>query len=268
MRSMGPCLRALSNMVDKNPPESKKALAQTGRGGHEAADCPDGSPGLHGKSGLDGKGPPRLLTDPAEAAGLLSQGMVGAIPTETAYGLAASLKKEAALERIFSIKKRPRQKPLLLLISDPSMLEELSPLPLSTAAEAIIRTFWPGPVTLLLPARPGLPFEVTGGTGKVGVRISSNHMALDLVRISGFPVTATSANLSGQPPCLSPEEVMKQLSADPPDFILDGGTLPPSPPSTIVDCSGDRPVLVRAGVVTVEELLRAGIRVEPSKGPA
>ena len=215
---------------------------------------------------------PILIEDTAEAARLLKEGRVGAIPTETSYGLAASLHQPGALKRIFKIKKRPPSKPLLLLISDLSMLEELTPMPLPPAAERIMEAFWPGPLTLLLPAKGGLAAEVTGSTSKVGVRMSSSPVASELVRLTGCPITATSANLSGLPPCFSPDEVISQLKEEPPDFIVSaqvpGGVIPRSEPSTILDCTSEPVRLIRQGAVSQEDLVKAGIPVEPLKGRA
>ncbi len=209
-----------------------------------------------------------MIRQVQQAAELLKRGKVGSIPTETSYGLAASIRQEEALLRIFGMKRRLKDKPLLVLISHISMLEQLTETPLPKHLLEIAKRFWPGPVTLLMPALPHLPYPLTGHTGKIGVRISSNTTATRLVEILGHPVTATSANLSGKPPCFSPEEVMRQLEEDPPDFILDGGVLPPGPPSTILDCTVYPPLPVRTGAISREQLIKAGIPVAHGRGPA
>ncbi len=195
----------------------------------------------------------RRLLEVEEAAETISRGEVVAFPTETSYGLGARFDAPRALKRIFEIKQRPADKPLLLLISRREhiflLVRECSP-----TAERLMERFWPGPLTLLLPALPDLDAALTGATGKVGIRISSHDTAKALVEATGVPITATSANLTGLPPALSPEEVARQLADTGLKWILDGGELVPSPPSTILDCSQEPPILVRQGRIAWREI--------------
>lgn len=187
------------------------------------------------------------------AAEILSLGGVVAYPTETSYGLGASIDFPDALRRIFSIKHRPFDKPLLIIIPEASWLNELvSEIP--RVAFPLMSRYWPGPLTMLFPAKPGLPFELTANTGKIGVRISGHPWAKSLVLATGRPITATSANISGMPPCFSAEDVRKQLKDPSPDFILNGGPSPKGPLSTIVDVSSSPPVIIRKGAITIANL--------------
>jgi len=189
-----------------------------------------------------------------EAAEKIRMGGVVAFPTETGYGLGASILVPEALERIFSIKKRPSYKPLLVLISQTAELDLLvSDVP--AAAIPLMDRFWPGPLTLLLPARPDIHNLLTADTGKIGVRISSNPWATELIKKAGVPITATSANLSGQEMSYSAQEVASALASCPPDYILDGGVISPGPPSTIVDITQDPPLIVREGAIPPKDIL-------------
>ncbi len=183
-----------------------------------------------------------------QATEIIRGGGVVAFPSETSYGLAASIRHIHALEQIYAIKRRARNKPLLVLISDPSQLDLLvSQIP--SIAPSLIRRFWPGPLTLLFPARPGLPWPLCGDTKKVGIRISSHPWAQALVRALGDPMTATSANLSGHPPGCTAREVLDQLRSPGPDYILDGGLTSGGAPSTILDISISPPHIVRKGAI-------------------
>ena len=198
------------------------------------------------------------------AAEVLRCGGVVAFPTETSYGLGAAVDDLQALERIYEIKKRPQDKPLLVLVDSPERLSGLAD-SIPPAAARLMEHFWPGPLTILFPAVPGLSWPLHCGTGKVGIRISSNPWAQALVEELGRPLTATSANVSGMAPASDAREVEEQLRSPAPDFILDGGELVPGTCSTIVDVTGTEaaaglpgPVrIVRRGVIWPEEIYRA-----------
>lgn len=197
-----------------------------------------------------------------EAIAVLKKGGVVAFPTETSYGLGACIDSLAALESIFRIKKRETTKPLLVLADEASDLAALvSYIPES--ARPLMERFWPGPLTILFPARDDLAWPLCGNTGKIGVRISSGQTARALVRGVERPITATSANLSGHPPAYTPDEVLAQLSEFPPDLILDGGSIKGTPPSTIVDVTVSPPLVVREGEISREDI--PGVR---GKAPA
>ena len=190
-----------------------------------------------------------------KAARIVQRGGVVAFPTETSYGLGASVGRINALEQIYAVKKRPQDKPLLVLISDVTELVQLvSRVPLP--AVELIKRFWPGPLTMLFPARPGLPWPLCADTGKVGIRISSHPWAQSLVKTVGNPMTATSANLSGYPATYTAEEVAHQLQSPCPDYILDGGHTSGSASSTILDVCTDPPHIVRIGAISPEDIYR------------
>ena len=195
-----------------------------------------------------------LIEKIEEAARVIKKGGVCVIPTETAYGLAASIQNERALEKIYEIKKRPFHKPLLILVESLSQAPvEMSRIP--SYVFKIIERFWPGPLTLLLPARKDASRFLTGGSQKVGLRISSHPVAMALIKRVGQPVTATSANLSGMDLSKTIAQVKEQLSHLEPDYYLDAGEIPPGPPSTIIDCQDSGPVIIRAGAIDPEDIL-------------
>ncbi len=192
-----------------------------------------------------------------EAARIIKGGGVCVIPTETAYGLAASIDYPEAMSRIYEIKKRPFNKPLLILVEEVSQ----APIEISQIPEyswRIMKKFWPGPVTLLLPSSWQAHFFLTGGSKKVGVRMSSHPVAQAIVQKVGRPITATSANLSGMGLSKTVQEVKKQLTGAQPDFYLDAGQIQEGPPSTIVDCAPEGPKIVREGAVSSEDILALG----------
>ncbi len=186
------------------------------------------------------------------AASVIRQGGVVVFPTETSYGLAASIKIPSALHRIYEIKKRQENKPLLILISDISWLcQVVESNQITDQAISLMKRSWPGALTILLPARTDLPYALHCGTKKVGVRVSSNWVASRLVSAVGHPITATSANLAGNPPCFDCEAVKKQLVSPRPDFVVDVGALPPCPASTIVDATTFPFKIIRQGAISL-----------------
>ena len=188
-----------------------------------------------------------------EVRGLLLAGGLVALPTETFYALAAYPFEEKSLVRLFSLKARPPAKPLLVLVSAPEMLPQVAG-DVPEAGVRLMARFWPGPLTLILPARPGLPALLTGGTGTIGVRQSRQPVTSRLVASLGFPVTGTSANRSWEPPLSDAREVARELGAGV-DLILDAGPCPGGLASTIVDITAVPPRLVRAGAVPLARLL-------------
>lgn len=190
----------------------------------------------------------------ARAVKVVRQGGVVAFPTETYYGLAVDPFNRGAVERLFSLKQRPKAKPLLLLIDDQLQLGMLA----RSIPElyAPLMHFWPGPLTLVFPALSTVPESVTGGTGTVAARISSHSLACQFVHSVGHPLTGTSANLSGSPPCVSADEVRK-VFASRIDYVLDGGQTPGGKGSTLVGIKRGQLVLLREGVIAFSRLCRA-----------
>ena len=187
----------------------------------------------------------------AEAAAVLRRGGVIAYPTETYYGLGALASDGRAVERLLRAKERPDGKPLPLLGADAEQLERVALF--SPLARRLADRFWPGPLTLVLPARPGLHAAITGGAGTVGVRITSGEVAAALATAAGGALVATSANPSGSPPPTTAAGIDPGLRARL-DGVLDGGPTPGGAPSTVVAVLDGRLTLLRAGAVTLEAL--------------
>ena len=183
-----------------------------------------------------------------EAALVLARGGVVAFPTETFYGLGAAALERVAIRRIFELKGRPETKPLLLLVDSIAMAEAVGEV--GARARALMVRHWPGALTLVLRARPGVPEEVTAGTRTVGVRLSPHPVALGLVRAVRAPVTAPSANPSGLEPPTTASAVLAYFR-DAIDLVVDGGATAGGEPSTVLDTTVDPPRVLRQGAVSV-----------------
>lgn len=188
----------------------------------------------------------------AVAGHLRNEGLI-AYPTETVYGFGCGL-YDGALDRLVALKRRVLDKAFLLLLLDPA----LAGVDWTESARLLARAFWPGPLTLSMRALPGaFPPRVLSASGTVAVRVSSHEGVRRILAEYGAPLTSTSANLPGERPALSAAEartVLRDVAGAGEVLVLDGGTLPLSPPSTIVDCSAEPPRVVRAGAVTATEL--------------
>lgn len=189
----------------------------------------------------------------AEASRIISSGGLVALPTDTLYGLAVDPFRAAAVARVFAAKGRSAERALPLIGADADQIEQafgaLPPL-----ARPLASRFWPGPLTILLAAPAALSAEVTGGTGRVGVRVPAHHVARALCRACASLLTATSANVSGEPSSDDPNEVERTIGGRI-DLLLDAGRTRGGPPSTIVDVTGSAPRLVRAGAIGWDEVL-------------
>ncbi len=170
----------------------------------------------------------------ARAVALLQQGMIVAFPTESWYGLAVDPFNAEALDRLFVAKRRPANKPILVLISARQQLQLLVR-DIPACYFSLMRMFWPGPLTLVFPARTGLPGQLTAGTGTVAIRHSRHPLAVRLVKEFGGPLTATSANISGAKPQTTAAGVAASLGSAV-DLIVDGGRTAGGPGSTVVTC--------------------------------
>lgn len=191
----------------------------------------------------------------AAAAAVLRRGGIVVYPTETFYGLGALARDAAALQRLARAKLRPEGKPLPLVAADLAQVQEVAVL--AGRAARLAARFWPGPLTLVLPARPGLSPDVVAGTGTVGVRVPGSAVAVALARAAGGALVSTSANLSGGPPPVRVEELAPSLLAQV-DHVLDGGPTPGGLPSTVVAVEGDDLRLLRAGVVSFDQVTACG----------
>ncbi len=200
----------------------------------------------------------RLPTRPADlerAAEALRAGMCVAYPTETSYGLGVDPWHPTALDHLLARKGRDVDSPLPLVLADRGQLERVVK-QVPAAARHLMDKAWPGPLTLVLPARSGLPAPLVGPLG-VGVRISSHPVATALARLLGAPLVATSANHRGAPPAMSADQVARDLGWV--DLLLDAGEAPPSAPSTVVSvAAGGEVRLLRQGALKLGEEVLSG----------
>lgn len=187
------------------------------------------------------------------AARIIKTGGVICFPTTSLYGLGADAFNTHAVERIFDIKGREHHKPILVLIQNRQELEKLVRR-IPPMAEDIMHKFWPGKITLVFEARDELPSNLTAGSGKIGVRLALHPVAAALIQAVGCPITATSANLSGQPGCASIANLDAEI-ADNVDLVLDAGELAGGKGSTVLDISGDFPEILREGTVSASDIL-------------
>lgn len=198
----------------------------------------------------------RLLPDDeigrAAAIEVLRAGGLVAMPTDTVYGVGVALDAKDGLARLFAAKDRPLDRAIVLLVAD---LEQAASVGVfSASARMLAERFWPGGLTLVLPQAPQarLPAELTGGEATIGVRIPDHESPRSLARALG-PLPVTSANLSGQPDARAASEVLAHLGSRI-DLVLDGGSARGGVPSTVVDCSGEVPLTLRAGAISTADL--------------
>lgn len=191
----------------------------------------------------------------AAAASVLKRGGIVVYPTETFYGLGGNPALPDTVERIFRIKKRGPEKALPLIASGvPVVREWVDEFP--AVAEKLATVFWPGPLTLILPAARRLPPRVHASTGKLAVRVSSHPIARELAAALGGLIISTSANFTDHPACRTPGEIPIDFARQV-DGLIDAGGLPGNLPSTIVDVTGGAPLLVREGHIPFADIERA-----------
>lgn len=188
------------------------------------------------------------------AAGIVVRGGVIAYPTETIYGLGADATNEQAINRIYDIKGRDFNNPVSVIIGE---ARDLYPLvrEISASAQKLMDAFWPGPLTIIFEAADGVSPLLTAGTGKIGIRLSGHHGARQIALKAGKPLTATSANLAGAPECVDAKAVLDQIG-DKIDAVVDLGKTAGAPASTIIDVTGLKAVILRAGGITREKIIR------------
>ena len=183
----------------------------------------------------------------AEAATRLREGAVVAFPTDTLYAVGARAGDLVAVQRLYRVKRRPTSQPLVLLLRGADDFAEVAIL--SDRALELIATFWPGPLTLVLPARSGLPGETIAG------RAPDHPLALALLDALGEPIASSSANRSGEPPPSDADAVMAGIGKEL-DLVVDGGSCRLAEASTILDLSGTEARILRAGAIPAADLLR------------
>ena len=184
---------------------------------------------------------------------MLSRGGVVCFPTDTLYGLSVDTSDEVALEHLYRIKGRPQELPLIVLVDSIEMVAAVARPPRDF--DRIAGQFWPGPITFVLDARPGISARITGGRETVAVRWPVSDISIRIVRALGQPITSTSANRSGRLPCTSADAIAVELPEI--DVIVDGGAVPDRGSSTLVDLTTIPPKILREGRVPGDEILRS-----------
>jgi L-threonylcarbamoyladenylate synthase len=205
----------------------------------------------------------------ARAGALIRDGQLVAFPTETVYGLGANALDAAAVDEIFAAKGRPPGSPLIVHVDSIEMARGLV-LEWPTKAEELAKHFWPGPLTLVLPKQPQIPDRITAGLATVGIRMPANPIALALIRESGVPLAAPSANRFTE---LSPTTAqhVRQSLGDRVAMVLDGGACEVGIESTVLSLAGPEPLLLRPGMITreqIESVIGPIQIVEPAAGAA
>lgn len=198
-------------------------------------------------------------TDPTpdwldRATDILRAGGVLAMPTDTLYGLAADARNPSAVARVYRIKGRSFDQALPMIASSLGQVEAAGLLP--ELALKLARVFWPGPLTVVIPAWPGIAPEALAHQHTVAVRVPNHGIARALAQGVGYPITATSANRSGMPPTADADMVAAALGPEL-DGLIDAGKTPGGPPSTLVDCTGPMPRLLREGAVPWDRVLES-----------
>lgn len=190
---------------------------------------------------------------PQIAADIIKKGGLVAIPTETVYGLGANGLDEQAVIKIFEAKGRPQDNPLILHVAEPAEMEKFCH-HIPKSAYLLAKKFWPGPLTMVLPARDIVPRRTTAGLDTVAVRCPDNDTTRQIIRLSGVPIAAPSANISGKPSTTTAQHVFHDHNGKI-DAIVDGGPCRVGVESTIVDLTEERPRLLRPGGITPEQLM-------------
>ena len=190
----------------------------------------------------------------AEAARILRRGGLVAFPTDTVYGVGAHACLPDAVERIYRVKERPRDKAIPLLLADAQQVEEVA-VNVPPVTFRLMGVFWPGGLTIVVSRSSRVPDVVTAGGDTVALRMPDHAFVLALIRTLGAPLAATSANISGRPPAVTGGQALGELRGRV-ELIVDGGVCPGGVPSTVLDLVSEPPRVLRAGAVSPEELRR------------
>ena len=197
---------------------------------------------------------PAALDQVGRAVGVLRSGGVIAMPTDTLYALTAAADDAHAVRRVFEIKGRQEGRPLPLFVSGMEMARRV--VDFNQTAAKLASRFWPGQLTVVVPKQQEYGSEALAGSATVGLRVPDNDIARAIVEALGSPVTGTSANISGGPDPVTADDVRSQLD-DRIDLILDAGPCAHGVGSTVVDCSGAAPVILREGAISSDRILAA-----------
>lgn len=192
---------------------------------------------------------PEIIT---KAGKIIKNNGVVIFPAKQLYGVAVNAFNQKAVKKVFHLKKRPFSNPILILISDRSILKDLVT-SIPEPALKLMDTFWPGSLTIVFKAKKSIPQILTAGTGKIGIRLAAHPVAKALVQDTGFPVTGTSANLSGQNGCKQTNQLDSSI-IDHADLVLDAGTLKKGTGSTIVDVTTSNINIIRKGEISALEI--------------
>ena len=211
----------------------------------------------------------KLLTDTTEdiriAAEIIAGGGLAAFPTETVYGLGADALNPEAVAKVYAAKGRPSDNPMIVHISSKGDLIKLTPR-ITEDMDKLMEAFWPGPMTMIVPRRPVVPDTTTGGLDTVGIRMPSHPAALELIRRSGCPIAAPSANLSGKPSPTTAKHVIDDLSGRV-DAIICSGNCQVGIESSVIDMTGEEPMILRPGIITkedFEQVLGKAVALDPT----
>lgn len=189
------------------------------------------------------------------AGKILAQDGLVIFPAACMYGIAANALSAKAIEKVYAVKQRPKDKAILVLVPDPERILDFTPF-IPQTAKKLMDAFWPGKLTLVFKAKKDLPQALTASTGKIGIRQPGHPVARKLVQAAGFPLTGTSANLSGKDNCVTanqlPQKIIEQS-----DLILDAGLLKGGSGSTIVDVTCDPVTILREGQISKARILAA-----------
>lgn len=211
----------------------------------------------------------KLLSDTTEnialAAGIIADGGLVAFPTETVYGLGADALNAEAVGKVYAAKGRPSDNPMIVHIASKADFARLTPY-ITEDMEKLMEAFWPGPLTMVVPRKPLIPDTTTGGLNTVGIRMPDHLVALELISKSGCPIAAPSANLSGKPSPTVAQHVVDDLDGRV-DAILCSNDCQVGIESTVIDMTGERPMILRPGVITkkdFEEVLGKVVLMDPT----
>lgn len=185
---------------------------------------------------------------------VLEQGGIVIFPTETVYGIGANAYKEEAVRRIYEVKNRPDEKPLSIMVSGINEIEKYAVIQ-SDVERKIINNFMPGPITIILKKKLGVFDYISSGKDTVGIRIPDNKIVLEILKKLKFPIVAPSANISGMPSGIDLKDILKDFDGKV-DVCIDGGKAKIGEASTIVEVIDGKPVILRQGKITIDEIMR------------